>query len=482
MKLEDLQDATGQLDDNLVTEAGIARRNKKRPPWLRAGAVAAALILILTGFAITRFMRRPGDITVSGVAALATPEYPVMHKQPSEYMLFGGPAGQKTYEEAHTNWWNDVKKQRNQPKGYQDGILTFAQAANPLILAGKEENRIYSPLSIYLTLSLLAETAAGDTRAEILQALGVDTIENLRQKAGSLWNAHYINDGHTTSLLANSIWFDKSLPVKKATMQILQDTYKAAAFQGKMESKAMTKQLQKWLNEQTDGLLKSNVDKAGFEKDTLMALASTILFRAKWTDEFSDRDTSKSTFNSPAGPVETDFMYESGTNTYYWGDNFSAISKPLTNAGSMWFFLPDDGVEADELLDSLQINAVLQDCSAYEQQKFLIVNFKVPKFDVMSELQLKEPLKALGVKSAFTDAADFSTVSEDANLYVSEGKHSARVMIDEEGVTGSAYMLMSYGAAKPPDEIVDFFLDRPFLFVIQGHDGVPLFIGVVNRP
>ena len=42
--------------------------------------------------------------------------------------------------------------------------------------------------------------------------------------------------------------------------------------------------------------------------------------------------------------------------------------------------------------------------------------------------------------------------------------------------------MMEAGAAMPPDEEVDFILDRPFLFVIESHDGLPLFVGTVNTP
>jgi len=34
----------------------------------------------------------------------------------------------------------------------------------------------------------------------------------------------------------------------------------------------------------------------------------------------------------------------------------------------------------------------------------------------------------------------------------------------------------------PPKDEVDFVLDRPFLFVLTGTDGMPLFVGVVNDP
>ena len=52
------------------------------------------------------------------------------------------------------------------------------------------------------------------------------------------------------------------------------------------------------------------------------------------------------------------------------------------------------------------------------------------------------------------------------------------VAIDEEGVTAAAYTAMSASdAAMPPEDEVDFVLDRPFLFVLTNEDGLPLFAG-----
>ena len=41
---------------------------------------------------------------------------------------------------------------------------------------------------------------------------------------------------------------------------------------------------------------------------------------------------------------------------------------------------------------------------------------------------------------------------------------------------------MAAGAAPPPDQEMDFILDRPFLFVVESRDGLPLFAGIVNQP
>lgn len=73
--------------------------------------------------------------------------------------------------------------------------------------------------------------------------------------------------------------------------------------------------------------------------------------------------------------------------------------------------------------------------------------------------------------------------SEVAEIFLSKADHAARVAIDEEGVTAAAYtVMMMAGTAAPPEEEMDFVLDRPFLFAITGADGLPLFVGVVNRP
>ena len=38
---------------------------------------------------------------------------------------------------------------------------------------------------------------------------------------------------------------------------------------------------------------------------------------------------------------------------------------------------------------------------------------------------------------------------------------------------------LASGAAMPPEEEIDFVLDRPFAFIITGLDGLPLFAGTV---
>ena len=150
----------------------------------------------------------------------------------------------------------------------------------------------------------------------------------------------------------------------------------------------------------------------------------------------------------------------------------------------MVLILPDEDVTAESLLSDKEVMEFIHAGYSWENSKFLIVNQSVPKFDVVSDFNLIDGLKNLGVTDVFDfSKSDFTPLTTDMQVAVNGATHAARVMIDEEGCIAAAFTVMlAYGAARPPEEQVDFVLNRPFLFVIKGQDMQPLFIGIVNQP
>jgi len=115
----------------------------------------------------------------------------------------------------------------------------------------------------------------------------------------------------------------------------------------------------------------------------------------------------------------------------------------------------------------------------------MYVNVTVPKFDVASDLDLKEGLQALGVTDVFDpQKGNFEGIleSQTEQVYVSKVDHAARVAIDEEGVTAAAYTVEILDGMGGVDEVLDFVLDRPFMFAITGPGNTILFAGVVEQP
>lgn len=487
------------------------------------GAVAAVLAVVLIGgiamwpgkaqpsvdnpngpapFSLEGGSRMAGRSTAQATA-LAVAKYPEMHPYPRDDDFFSGEDAEKAskaYSDAYDAWWKDRDALRS-GTDYTGLMDDFISRSTAQFLAGAgEDNRVYSPLNVYMALSMLAETTEDNTRAQILDLLQADDLETLRERANALWRDNYRDDGTVTSILGNSLWLRDDFTYSKKTLNTLAEDYYASSFSGRMGSEEYNQALRDWINEQTNGLLAEQAEGLEMDAATVLALASTIYFKAAWHDEFGKENTETDTFHALSGDADAEFMRQTLKSTFYWGDNFTAVQLCFQEGGSMWFLLPAEGCSVDELLQTGEVMEFLLS-PKYDQydnkgnvtregwtgQKFLTIHLSMPRFDVSSDLDLIEGLKALGVTDVFDPAVsnfDPLEASTDDPLYVSQAQHAARVKVDEEGCEAAAYTVMmveATGLAIPEDE-VDFILDRPFLFAVIGDSGLPLFTGVVNQP
>ncbi len=475
MKSEDIFDGVTDIRDDLIKGAKDAPKEKKHlPKKLWMGAVAAVLALTVIGGSFLRF---GGDLSAY---AIAEASYPKMARFPNGAAQFS--------KKAHDAWREDVQAQRRELGDVSDLQTFFTRSSQTFLTDETGNNRVYSPLNVYLALGLLARVTSGESREQILTLLGSGSMDELQQRADDVWNCNYRDDGATVSILANSLWLNENVTFNRDTADALATDFYASSYRGEMGSEKFNKALQNWLNRQTEGLLEKQAENVRLDSETILALASTVCFRAKWDNEFSKDKTEPRTFHTPTGDVETDFMFQRDDRSYYWGEKFSAVSQGFKQGGSMWFILPDEGVSPKELLSDSEATDFLFSTkkNEWKNEKFLFVNKYIPKFDVSSRFDLDEGLKRLGVTDIFDpEVSDFTpmTTAEDMSVVLSHANHAARVMIDEEGCTATAFtVLPGAGAAAPPDDEVDFVLDRPFIFCITGDSGLPLFVGVVNCP
>lgn len=438
-------------------------------------------------------------VLLSGCAAPASPDspvvaeavYPEMAPYPDESKFYDADTGEfdnDGFSQAYELWSDSHYSRSRVPHGYADSLTPYFKNSIPAFLAGSDgENAVCSPVNVYLALAMLAETADGDSRQQILDLMGADSVEALRVQAGQVWNAHYCNDGAATCILANSLWLDQGLHYKEETVRTLADSYYASTFQGDLGSPEMNEALQTWLNEQTGGLLQEQAKQVEMDRGTVLALASTLYYRAKWKDEFQPENNTQDIFHAPGGDQEVTFMNRTdGHGVYYWGEDFGAVQLTLGDGDRMWLILPDEGTSPQDLLTSGHaMELILDGPSVSENQKMLRINLSMPKFDVVDDTRLNDALQSLGITDVFDpEKADFTSILPEQAAWVDAVSHAARVKVDEEGVEAAAYTAMLFaGAARPPEEEMDFVLDRPFLFVISSYrSNLPLFAGVVNEP
>ena len=388
----------------------------------------------------------------------------------------------EAYYDAYSKWVEYADGNRL-ADGTIDGLKKYIDASAKKILASeKAENKVYSPVNVYIALSMLAEITDGNSREQILSALGAESHENLRMLAQEIFMSVYKDDGETQSIPAASVWLRNDMAYKPDALEILKTHYFASSFAGEMGSKEYDKMLADWLDRATKGLLKEQAQNMTMDRDTVIALATSLYLKAGWKDEFNKDKTALSVFHAPEGDMQAEFMNQSGSDTYYWGENFGAVALSMTGGGRMWILLPDEGVTPEALIESGAVTDFLINPEP-DHQKRLVIHKSIPKFDVTGENDLTHTLKAMGVTDVFdANKSDFTCLTDLPGIVVSKAEHDARVRIDENGVEGAAYtviMMMATSARLPEDEM-NFVADRPFVFVITNQDSLPLFMGVVN--
>ena len=419
---------------------------------------------------------------------------PSMAPQPNQddYLKENGWEVDDSYYEAYSAWQSDLLALRRQPAGYADGLEGYFAGSIRQFLSGAEgENRAFSPLNLYMALAMLAEITDGSSRQQILDLLGAESLDALRQQAGAIWRASFQNDGVTASVLASSLWMRQDIAYVPETLENLAKYYYASSFRGEMGSAEYDALLQRWLNEQTGGLLEEQAAGVHMDPRTVLALATAIYFKAPWTSEFQAYFTEDGSFFGPDGEETVAFLHGSREIPWYWGAQFSAVGLGMENGGDMWFLLPEEGVTPEALLQDAELMdfLLLRNKGAWAQQKTPLVHLTIPKLDVSSDLELSEELQALGLTEVFdAKRSDFTPLTRDVEeLVVSSVQHAARVKLDEEGCEAAAYtvIMVATEAAEleePEPEEIYFVLDRPFLFVLTNADGLSLFVGLVNHP
>lgn len=390
----------------------------------------------------------------------------------------------------YRKWWEE-KKTLNSIEVETDSIKSFSKSVLVELLTDKrDENNAVSPLNLYIALGMLAETCDGNSRKQILDLLGEESIETLRESAEKIWRKNYRDDGAVKSVIANSLWLNSSISYNKTAVQTIAEKYFASVYSGTMGSAQYDKLMSDWLYENTDKMLKPEVQT---DYETVMSIASTLVFSSKWVNEFQKSETEKGIFHTPSGDKTVSYMNAKRSMNYFWGEKYTAVSMDLDIGGSMWFILPDEGTDADEIFkDSQLLELITRDDidtavfkNTYENGKYIQVNVSVPKFDIKSEKNVLEGIKHLGVTDVADELlSDFSPLAKNPEgIYIDKIDHGVRVKIDEEGVQAAAYtVIVGVGSSMPPDENVEFVLDRPFAFVVTSNDNIPLFAGVVNNP
>ncbi len=479
MNHRDIFDGITNIRDDLIDEAERYRFSRPRHMirWISVTAAVMAIIVVIVCISTphTVPVTRVPPLTITApdhlsAFSLVQASYPQMTAYP-------------TISQNHDGWKSDIAAQ-TRPAEHDDGLERFVvDSVQQFLGSADNSNRLFSPLNAYMGLAMMAELTDGNSRHQILALLNTDSMDALRKQASDIWNSNYRLDGATSSVLAGSVWLNEGLTVSEETLRILADTYFASAFRGDMTSKEFTLAYREWLNEQTGYLLEEQVNNKQLDPNALMRLTTTLLFRSKWKHPFSCDKTQSGVFHAADGDITCDFMHGITNETVHEASKFIAVCEQL-EFGEMWLLLPNEDVAVKELLYDTQAQALMTGDSALPQRAIVMEKY-IPKWDIVSQMDLKSGLQSLGITHLFdADHANYAALPDNAHAYASSATHDIRITVDENGCSATSYTELPLSPTDKADETKRevFRLDRPFMVIVKGGGDLPLFVGLIRQP
>ena len=355
----------------------------------------------------------------------------------------------------------------------------------------EETNPVLSPVSAYLAMGMVGLGAKEDTLAEFeaVMGKGMQTISGgLMQKIPD-WISKENSDEIKPLEVANSVWVDEKMKPDEVWLKSVSDIYAAEAYRTKLSAASAMKDINSWVEEKTNSLVKGFLSEP-LDEETRLALFNTIYFKGKWVDTFEATSTYKEDFTTTAGEVkQVDMMHDYGRREFYIRNSrMDGVVMDYQNGSMALVALkPMDGQTVREMYEQLTMEELSE---LLDSGTELSIYLKLPKFEVEFDKKLNDTLMNMGIQRAFdANRADFTGlgITEDGYpLYISLVRQKAVVKLDEEGTEAAAVTMVAMvkcAAVEPVQKPVDVFFDEPFLYMIMDMESrTPLFMGIMDDP
>ena len=399
----------------------------------------------------------------------------------------------------------EVKYSDFKQEGYEEFIDKLDSFAAKLTYevykdSNKQTNVCISPVSVYMALALATECASGETREEILNAVGVtyDEVKNFTKVLYGFSNREYyytniLNDKKVLAFeeLANSIWADKNTTLKEEGINNLANNFNCDIFSVDFKTNEAEEAINAYIKKKTHGIIDGGVE---MSPETLITLINTFYLKEVWDDDgdelrFTDEAYDfKNTDGSVTSTKLLQGYYFNGD--IYKGEGYTSFYTRTEHNFDIKFIVPADGHTLEEVSTSDNIYNInnLGDYGYIDEENKLLHHTRVffPEYKASFDGDLAEILKSdFGINKLFDfEQCDFSNIT-DEQLACDGVIHKCSIDVNDKGIEGAAVTVMPMAGDPGPldgyEEVYhDYIVDRAFGFVITDNYGTPIFTGVIN--
>jgi len=350
----------------------------------------------------------------------------------------------------------------------------------------EEKNVFFSPYSISSALAMTYTGAEGITKQQMKDVFYYPKEKEVLAKNFGKLNEHIEGAAQKGVQLniANSLWCQKDYNFLDPFLKINNDYFKAGIKKVDFSNNhpQVRKDINEWVENKTNNKIQDLIKRNMLTPLTRLVLVNAIYFNGNWNSPFKEEKTKKDTFFIYSEcSTQTDFMNKTITLKYYKDNLAKVVEIPYEGKEiSMMIILPHERYGMKKLESKLNdelYNKYIR--SLYETK----VDLALPKFKFSADYELNDPLKELGMESAFNEDADFSGITEKKELFISDVIHKSFVDVNEKGTEAAAATGVVFRKSSAIMKTSKFNADHPFIFIIKDNKSSSiLFLGRIMNP
>ncbi|XP_025080023.1 serine protease inhibitor-like [Pomacea canaliculata] len=377
-------------------------------------------------------------------------------------------------------------RHRTRAASLSQSVTSFGDSLYRQLTSGNLDNLIFSPFSVFVALAMTLLGADGVTKRELMTVLSVGPQQGVHHTLHNTIASFQTGLDPETNLtlrVANAVYYDQfRITVLPGFSQNIERLYGGAL--KPFEEQNPEAAINSWVAEVTDGMIQ-NFLRPGYiaASGSLLMLLNAVFFEGLWASQFPPEFTHDSDFTTATGTVvQVPRMYNS--DAYIRLKNIEALNAQVVELPykgdrfSLFLVLPNtwDGLmNLERRLNGQMITNIMNDMPGTVRAEL-----SLPKFRLKTREKLKEHLQAIGLRSAFSNTANFRRLSS-SRVKINTVIHEAVIEVNESGSRAAAVTAAGpVNITGPSHRVV---VNKPFVFILRDKiSGLNIFMGRVADP
>ncbi len=362
-------------------------------------------------------------------------------------------------------------------------------------------NFCIAPSSVVMSLAVAVEGSDGETRQEMLDALGVnyDTFKKYIKYYYSLYNRNYtyiddygVEQVSAHEILATSIWLDTDVKYNIECIDSLATEFNCDSFSISFGDGTGSKLINQYIEYKTHSVVPGN---ASISRDTDVSIVSLFHLKEVWNElgkSLTFTVGNEMFTNNDKSTVEKQLLKSSYMEgQIYNAGRYTSFHIETKHGYRLYFIVPNSIYTLDDVFTVQNINTIL---SRADDRFVDNVNKKLhytrvifPQIEISFSGDISENLKNdFNITSLFDkEACDLSNLAA-SDVYCNGFIHNTRMSIDMKGIEGATINQTQPSIkddSEHPDyekEYHEYLVNRAFGFVLTDADGLILYSGRVN--